>query len=356
MLDTVLNVKQAEASRIRNEQFTFTGSASEYFRIWIVNLFLTIITIGIYSPWAKVRRLKYFYGNTWLDSHNFDYVANPVSILKGRAIVVALLVLYNVLVNLVHPLFGLLAIVYLIFLPWIVNKSLSFNARMTIYRNVRFGFEGTLWNAFKAFVLWPLASALTLGLLTPFTSRATSNYIGSNAKYGAADFTTQTKLGTLYRNFGRTFLFYIVPLLVVGGLAGISIAASIAEGGAEQGGDLAVAALSIVYPLIFLAFFYYAAGVRNIAFNASTLEGGHQLISSLGRGRYVWIMVTNFLATVFTLGLLRPWAAVRTWRYIAASTQFAINGTLDTIIDEAQKEGSVTTAEFLDIEGIDFGL
>jgi uncharacterized membrane protein YjgN (DUF898 family) len=207
MSDTVLNVEQAEASRIRNEQFTFTGSASEYFRIWIVNLFLTIITIGIYSPWAKVRRLKYFYGNTWLDSHNFDYVANPVSILKGRAIVVALLVLYNVLVNLVHPLFGLLAIVYLIFLPWIVNKSLSFNARMTIYRNVRFGFEGTLWNAFKAFVLWPLASALTLGLLTPFTSRATSNYIGSNAKYGAADFTTQTKLGTLYRNFGRTFCF-----------------------------------------------------------------------------------------------------------------------------------------------------
>lgn len=340
----------------RIEDFTFTGNASEYFRIWIVNLFLTIITIGIYSPWAKVRRLKYFYGNTWVDGHNFDYVANPVSILKGRAIVVAILVLYNVLVNLVHPLFGLLAIVYLIFLPWIVNKSLSFNARMTIYRNVRFGFEGTLWNAFKAFVLWPLVSTLTLGLLTPFTSRATSNYIGSNAKYGAAEFTTETKLRQHYRNFGRTFLFYIVPLLVVGGAAGLAIADSIAEGSSNSGSDFAFAALTVVYPLVFLAFFYYAAGVRNIAFNASTLEGGHYLVSSIGRGRYVWIMVTNFLATIFTLGLLRPWAAVRTWRYLAASTVFAINGTLDTIIDEAQKEGSVTTAEFLDIEGIDFGL
>jgi hypothetical protein len=42
----------------------FTGSGSEYFRIWIVNLLLTLVTFGIYYPWAKVRRLRYFYGNT----------------------------------------------------------------------------------------------------------------------------------------------------------------------------------------------------------------------------------------------------------------------------------------------------
>ncbi len=26
--------------------------------------FLTIITLSLYAPWAKVRRLRYFYGNT----------------------------------------------------------------------------------------------------------------------------------------------------------------------------------------------------------------------------------------------------------------------------------------------------
>jgi uncharacterized membrane protein YjgN (DUF898 family) len=66
-----------QTAEMRVERFTFTGNASEYFRIWIVNLFLTIITIGIYSPWAKVRRLKYFYGNTWLDGHNFDHFKGP---------------------------------------------------------------------------------------------------------------------------------------------------------------------------------------------------------------------------------------------------------------------------------------
>ncbi len=32
--------------------FRFTGNGGEYFRIWIVNLMLTIVTLGIYSAWA----------------------------------------------------------------------------------------------------------------------------------------------------------------------------------------------------------------------------------------------------------------------------------------------------------------
>src|SRR5436305_11873488 len=45
----------------RNLPLSFTGSGSEYFRIWIVNALLSIITLGIYSAWAKVRTLQYFY-------------------------------------------------------------------------------------------------------------------------------------------------------------------------------------------------------------------------------------------------------------------------------------------------------
>ena len=60
--------------------FQFTGSGFEYFKIWIVNLCLTVITLGIYSAWAKVRRNRYFYGNTQLAGDAFEYLANPISI------------------------------------------------------------------------------------------------------------------------------------------------------------------------------------------------------------------------------------------------------------------------------------
>mgnify|MGYP003342959055 CR=1 FL=1 len=84
-----------EASSTPNGQIEFTGNGSEYFRIWIVNLALTILTLGIYSAWAKVRRLQYFYRNTALMGHGFDYHGDPVAILKGRITGIVLLVAYN---------------------------------------------------------------------------------------------------------------------------------------------------------------------------------------------------------------------------------------------------------------------
>ncbi|MGB0697285.1 MAG: DUF898 family protein [Rhodospirillaceae bacterium] len=74
--------------QLRAVPIRFTGTGEEYFRIWIVNTLLTLATLGIYSAWAKVRRLRYFYGNTYIERFGFDYHARPIDILKGRLIVV----------------------------------------------------------------------------------------------------------------------------------------------------------------------------------------------------------------------------------------------------------------------------
>jgi uncharacterized membrane protein YjgN (DUF898 family) len=72
----------------------FEGSADEYLKIWIVNLALSIVTLGVFSAWAKVRSKRYFYGNTFIGTHAFDYHAQPLRILVGRAIAAALLLAY----------------------------------------------------------------------------------------------------------------------------------------------------------------------------------------------------------------------------------------------------------------------
>jgi hypothetical protein len=58
------------------EAFVFTGEWTEYFKIWIVNVLLTIVTLGIYAAWAKVRKRRYFYANTKLFGHTFEYLAD----------------------------------------------------------------------------------------------------------------------------------------------------------------------------------------------------------------------------------------------------------------------------------------
>jgi uncharacterized membrane protein YjgN (DUF898 family) len=110
--------------------FRFSGNGDEYFKIWIVNLILSVLTLGIYSAWAKVRNNRYFYGNTLLENSAFEYHATPMTILKGRLIAVAALVVY-VFVSKLFPIVGLIFLGLLtIIIPWIIWRSIQFNARI----------------------------------------------------------------------------------------------------------------------------------------------------------------------------------------------------------------------------------
>ena len=77
----------ALASKPSQLGFVFRGDGMEYFKIWIVNILLTIITLGIYSAWATVRNNRYFYSNLYLDNDNFRYLAEPLAILKSLSLI-----------------------------------------------------------------------------------------------------------------------------------------------------------------------------------------------------------------------------------------------------------------------------
>ena len=131
----------------RNLPFQFHGDGFEFFRIWIVNILLSIVTLGIYSAWAKVRTQRYFYGNTQLDSSSFEYLADPVAILKGRVIAFVVLVAYSVAQQ-VSVTVGLVALaLFLLALPWMLVRGLSFRNHNSAWRGVRFGFAGSYGGA-----------------------------------------------------------------------------------------------------------------------------------------------------------------------------------------------------------------
>jgi uncharacterized protein DUF898 len=73
----------------------FTGRGAEYFRIWVVNLLLTLLTLGVYSAWAKVRKARYLRQNTRLDGHVFDFHGKPLAIFRGRLVALVLFGAYT---------------------------------------------------------------------------------------------------------------------------------------------------------------------------------------------------------------------------------------------------------------------
>src|SRR5256885_9696338 len=118
----------------------FTAKAGEYFRIWIVNLFFTLITLGIYSAWAKVRKRRYFYGSTRVDGATFDYFASPKAVLKGRIVAVIVLLAYA-LAGELYPTsrYGVWGLA-IVMLPWLAARALAFNARKSGWGRPRLDF------------------------------------------------------------------------------------------------------------------------------------------------------------------------------------------------------------------------
>ncbi len=349
------------------ERGSFQGSGSEYFGIWIVNVILTILTLGIYSAWAKVRRKRYFLGNTYVAGHSFDYHAKPKQILIGRLIVFAYAIAFNVTAQFMPIVSGILGLAMIFLLPWIFMRSLRFNARVTSYRNVRFEFTGSLGGAFLAVFAGGLITVLSLGILAPLASRWLYRYVFDNLRYGDRPFRTTLTLGSLYRVWFVPFFLVIfgtigviIVLTILGVLFGgllLPSADQLAEGNFSQATMIVItyAAALPFLAVYFAATTFYRIGVRNVVMNAAVLDEKHALFSYLSRSNYFWIVFSNIIVTVFSLGLMRPWAAVREARYLAEYSGIYIDGDLDGIVSSIQTTSAAVTAEYMDLEGFDFG-
>ncbi|MFZ9062963.1 MAG: YjgN family protein [bacterium] len=339
--------------------FEFTGKAKEFFGIWLSNLLLSILTLGIYSAWAKVRRRRFFLGHTLIGGHRFDYHADPKVILKGRAVVVSVLVVLSLVSELSPFLSGTSLVVLMLALPWLANRSLRFNARMTSFRNIRFDFSGTYGKSLLAFVLLPLLGLLSLGLLQPFATRYSGRYLAANYSYGEAKLDSNPQLRRLYKGFFQAFAIILLPVVVLVGIVAqhdwdLERLILIPDDAATAWlVDLSPFALIIAF---YLAFFHYRAVARNSILGSLSISSIHQFKSEISGFRLAWIVLSNTFLTLISLGLLQPWGAVRRWRYETESLQLIPGGSLDEFIGKIQPAEGVIGSEYTDLQDIDVGI
>lgn len=308
----------------RTVEFRFTGQAGEYFRIWIVNVLLSIVTLGIYSAWAKVRTKQYFYRNTWMDDSSFEYLADPVAILKGRILAAAALGLLFASQYFSTALYIAGAIALTLAAPWVFTKMLAFNARNSAYRNVRFGFQGGAGAAYGVYLIGLLVYVATCGLGMPYFQWRMSQFAAQNHVYGLEPFQWRTTVGDYFRVYGIAVLISIPVYVALLG-AVVVLTRMIPDGGDS------IAALIVlpVYAALLIPAAYIKANIANALYNGLNV-GPHSLGSNQKTLELLKLYVSNLLAVVFTLGLATPWALVRLARYRASCTSLTIVGTLET--------------------------
>lgn len=346
----------------RTLRFTFTGSAKEYFGIWIVNTLLKIVTLGAYSAWAKVRKRRYFYGNTLLDGSPFDYLANPKALFRGWLIGVLAFLVYTAGTQYTPSLSKILGTIFFLTVPWLVVRSRLFNCRNSSYRNLRFGFKEDYQEAYVVFAGLSFLLPFTLGLIFPYIIYRQKKFLMERSSYGRTPFTFTATGKDYYVLFLKAVGWFLL-LLVVVMPAAFYVISTLAEGGALLADadlgrtQLMVGALMFLM-LPFLYFFivvYVQTALANLTWN-STRIAGSSFVSRMRVRDMAWLYLSNAVAIMGSLGLMIPWASIRLARYRFET--LSVEGIADMEAFRAGIQGDVGAAgeEIGDIFGIDVAL
>ncbi|MEK8051576.1 YjgN family protein [Ideonella sp. DXS22W] len=327
------------APATRQLALRFTGSGSEYLRIWIVNLLLTLVTLTLYAPFAKLRRLRWQYANTLVDGQPLGFHGDAWKMLRGHLLILVFAGVY-LAAGRFSATAGLLASAALAALwPALWQASLRFRLANTSWRGVRLQFTGSLGEAYAAVAPMLLPAALALasfvrpaepgteapwwlalaplatGLLWPWVAFRMKRY--QHAHYHWAGQTTRldTTAGAFYGVNFRAGMVVVLPVFLVGVVAAILLPAlSSHKQPAHTGavvfiGLMGMIALGYVTALIF-GQAYLLARMQNLIWG-HTRSDKLRFLSALEVRPVMAQLARNLVFTALTLGLYWPFGWVR---------------------------------------------
>lgn len=286
------------------KRLQFKGKGGDLFVVLIVNWLLTMITFGIYYPWAKARRLAWYYENTEMDAHPFHFHGTGKEMFKGFIKAVAILaVIIGSFVALNALRMPLLAMVcylggLLAFIPLVIHGTYRYRLSRSSWRGIHFGYRGQLKELYSLCLRDGLLTMITLGIYGSWFAMNLRNYILGHVRYGSSTFH--------YR--GEGLEYFVLNL---------------------KGWFLTLITLGI-YGFWWQKdlFEYY---VNNLSWNFA--DGKRiQFKSTATGGGFFGLLLGNVLLIVFTLGIGFAWAQVRMARYIMNNVEFQGDADLNAVV------------------------
>ncbi|MEP7263642.1 MAG: YjgN family protein [Bacteroidota bacterium] len=310
----------------RNYPISFLGEGGEYFGVLIVNWLLTAITLGIYYPWAKARKLQFLFSATQFNGARFVFHGTGNEMFKGFIKAILIFVVLNALLAffiwMQMPIVGII-IFYLCILaliPIAIHGSYKYRMSRTSWRSIRFGYRGDRKELVMLFLKNILLTIVTLGLYTPWLSMNLRNYILNRVKFGNLKFK--------YTGNGSEYF-----LLVLKGYL-----------------------LSLVTLFIYMFWFQRNLLAYYIDNLSIANEDGTEVkmkCTATG-GDFFKLLMGNFFLLIFTLGIGYSWVVCRTIRFLFSHMEIYGNLDFDKLI---QSEANYTDATGEDLSDIlDFGI
>lgn len=341
---------------------SFAGSGDAFFGIFITNIFLSLLTLGLYWPWAKAARLRFLWQETEFGGSRFMFHGTGrelfIGLLKALVIfgvIYGAQILFNTQTTTVLRFTAGVVVVagFLLVPPLAIHGALRYRLSRTSWRGIHAGYRGSLGALLRIQLKGVILSGLTLGIYLPWFWAERYREIMSNIRLGNVRFH--------FRGTGRDLFKIYLPYLIVGAIMAVSLTVLFLillsvgmEGGRSNQGSF-IGMIMLFYLLIFggyiaLAVLYFRTAALSQRYLVNHLEIEHNgLFYGMRSTVTVWkvleVKLVNWLLTGITLGLAWPYVTIRNLKLWLDTTE--IDGTLDP-------EGIVQTEEdYRDASGDD---
>jgi uncharacterized membrane protein YjgN (DUF898 family) len=300
---------------------TFHGSGGTLLGIHVVNVLLTLATLGVYYFWAKTRVRRYVFGQTEFAGDRFAYHGTGREMLLGflKAFLVFLLpvIALRTLRESIAVAGFLGSILYLMFIPVAMVGARRYRLSRTSWRGIRFSFRGRTFRFMLLFLKGSFLTGLTFGLYYPFFLTERQAFMISHSYFGDERFHFNGRGRDLVGNF--------------------------------------LLAVLLTLPTLGLCWFWFMARKRRFFWN-HTRFGVARFRSTVSGGAVLGLYLVNALMLLGTLGVAWPWVRVRNIRF--SFRYLALEGPLDVERIQQQAQAASATGEglagFLDT-GFDLG-
>ncbi|MBU0891409.1 MAG: DUF898 domain-containing protein, partial [Gammaproteobacteria bacterium] len=389
----------------------FTGSGGEYFRVWIVNVLLSIITLGIYTPWARRRTAQYFYSHTMVAGSPLEFTAQQRKMVMGFVLLMLITLAYNIAANTGQDTaVGVFLLAGAVLAPFIWGSAMRFRLGATRWRGLRLQFTASWkevyiasWPVFALALVWfgvfyglqmlspELAGALqeaeeeTKRKLPTFTPamgalivlglvltvlcfiRLEYNFkslLVLKAQVGAE----RGRWKPVYMDFVKiwlatvlVFILCVVALSLIGTLLAGGSVALVAGLGNRLGLWIIVLIVGAIVGGFFLLFLasaparaYREARMFQLMWDNIGVSHVARFKCHLRSGSYVWLRIKNMFLTLITLGLYRPFARVSEYRMKLESVTLHVKGGVEQVAGAMvrQQQGGLGDA-LADAAGLD---
>ncbi len=308
----------------KRNSLDFKGTGGTLFGLTIVNTILTVITLGLYYPWAKVKYLKYYYQNFYMSDDPFSFHGTGGEIFKGFIkafiFIVALVVVYGLLVWMkLAPLgFFIYIVGFLLIVPIAMHGTMRYRLAKTSWRSIHFGYRGSLTELIKLYFKGLGLTLITLGIYASWFEVDLRSYIFKHIRFGNITLGFTGKGSEL---FWINFKGLLLTMVTLG-----------------------------IYS------FWYMANLFKFYYKNITAEHNgrtYRVECNVSAGKVFELMFLNYIIIVFTLGLGFAWAQVRIMKFLAENIVIPDDLDTDDLVQTEEDFSDATGDSMFDF--LDFG-